>query len=331
MSHVSVASDAQRGFAPPGATSLVRATVAAAPYGPVRIAEPASALAAAVGRNVGSQGGLAFLLAELAALPSEDLPADVQAAATDILGATLDLDRPLGAGDLQTAIARSGLFLETDLATGGAPVEGDLKAALLRLSEALQASGASPDATPDPKAPPPPYPGGPLAAQAAALATAPAELSLSSKLDRIMRRAGAALSRQLLLQAASARRGSADTGARWLFELPTSGADGTSVTPFEVDRDASREGEAEGPIWRTRLCLDLGEGDPVHIQLALQGETVRVGLWAERAASAEALQTHQADLASLLQTEGLEPRIIIQTGKPPTTPPSAGAMLDRTA
>ncbi|MGN6462164.1 MAG: hypothetical protein ACTHLY_13300, partial [Pseudolabrys sp.] len=133
----------------------------AAPAAPPAPTDPLLALLDATLKSAAvRQNGLAPLYADLTALAARpDLPPGLRAAVEAVLGLQLPTGA-LGAHTLQIAVARSGLFLESALASGqmGAP---DLKATLINLRAVLQSFlGAEPEASVRP-APPPPYPGAP--------------------------------------------------------------------------------------------------------------------------------------------------------------------------
>jgi hypothetical protein len=90
------------------------------------------------------QTSLAPLFADLnvaSGLPN--LPPQVQQAAVQVLAQQTNLDQNLTAGAVKQAFQSSGLFLETSLASGSAPLSNgvpDLKAALIVLRQALTTS-----------------------------------------------------------------------------------------------------------------------------------------------------------------------------------------------
>lgn len=301
-------------------------------------AEP-SALETAVSAAAATQGGLAGLLADLqAVLGAQTLPEGVQAAIGQVLGAQLSIDPPPSADDLRQAVAQSGLFLESQLAASDAPAEGDLKAALLSLGEALQAwSGEGAPAGARNTAPAPPYPGGPLRGQPAQASALPPDATLEMIAGRLIRQTAGAVSRQVLMQAASSPQSAAEghsaQGARdaqWLFELPLATPAGAAVAQFEIDRDGSQgKDDEDGSTWRASFSLDLTGVGPVHARVALRGGQVRVALWAEDAATLAQLEAHKADLAQALQDENLSPRVVLFPGAPEAKPASAGRFMDR--
>lgn len=297
-----------------------------------------SALEAAVSAAAATQGGLAGLLADLeAALGAPDLPQTVQAAAAQVLGARLSIDPPPSAEDLRQAVAQSGLFLESQLAGADAPTEGDLKAALLSLAQALGdwSSGSSAPAGARAAPPAPPYPGGPLRGQPAAASALPPDATLEMIAGPLIRQTAGALARQVLMQAASAPQSADKTAeaprdAHWLFELPLATPGGAAIAQFEIDRDGGRsqDGEDDARTWRVSFSLDLAGVGPVHARVALRGGQVRVALWAEDDATLAQLEAHKADLARALQDEDLSPQLVLFPGAPAPKPPGAGRFMD---
>lgn len=94
----------------------------------------------ALGEAAPRQGGLAPLMADVEAMLAQNgtsLPPQVKAAMQDVLAARLTGQGGVEAAKLQNAVRQSGIFLESGLAKGQPP-QGDLKAALLGLRQALQ-------------------------------------------------------------------------------------------------------------------------------------------------------------------------------------------------
>ncbi|MBV9512282.1 MAG: flagellar hook-length control protein FliK [Caulobacteraceae bacterium] len=322
------------GAVSPAAGGTASAPQSSAPSSPSGAA--LNALDAAVRAAAATQGGLAELLADLeAALGAADLPEGVQAAAELVLGAQLSINPPPSADDLHQAVAQSGLFLESQLASADAPAEGDLKAALLNLSQALQDwSAASAPAGARSTPPAPPYPGGPLKGQPAQASTLPQDAALEMVAGRLSRQTAGALSRQVLMQAASSPKSSEGSrDAQWLFELPLATPEGASIAQFEIDRDASQDNDGEddkdGPTWRASFSLDLTGVGPVHARVVLRAGQARVTLWAENSATLAKLEAHKAELAEALQDENLSPQLALFPGAPQARPPSAGRFMDR--
>jgi hypothetical protein len=132
----------------PDAPAPRSATAAAAPANPVTQAVDAARSVAA-----GQQASLAPLFADLAlTLSVPNLPGPIKAAIGQVLALQLPADGPIAPEDVRQAVARSGLFLEADLAAPGTPASPDLKAALLTLRQLLPAPApaAAPGDAPSP-------------------------------------------------------------------------------------------------------------------------------------------------------------------------------------
>lgn len=120
-----------------------------------------AAVAVATETAVTQQGSQAPLFADLGALAqSNSLPPALQQAVLQVLALRTSLDPNLNGSDIQSGFQKSGLFLETALASGSVlPASGipDLKAALIVLRQALVTSlGAAESAgtaTPRPAVP----------------------------------------------------------------------------------------------------------------------------------------------------------------------------------
>ena len=123
------------------------------------------------------QTSLAPLFADLTvAIGLPNLPAQVQQAVAQVLAQQTPLDQNLNADAVQQAFQSSGLFLETSLASGSAPLSNgvpDLKAALIVLRQALTSALSDVTATTGLTAPASaaPQPGAAQAAVATEVAT----------------------------------------------------------------------------------------------------------------------------------------------------------------
>lgn len=133
------------------------------------------AVTAASAEAVTKQGSQAPLFANLASVVTgSDLPTGLKQAVLGVLAQQTPLNTALDGGDIESALQKSGLFLEASLAAGVTPPSGnvpDLKAALLVLRQTLamlepaapQAQGGaiptSTAATPQVAAAPAPRPG----------------------------------------------------------------------------------------------------------------------------------------------------------------------------
>jgi hypothetical protein len=302
-------------------------------------AAPASAVQSAVQAAAGRQDGLVPLLADLeVAARSPALPAPVLAAVAQVLSLRLPIDPPPSAADLRQAVANSGLFLEAQLASGGAATEPDIKAALLTLGQALESwmgAGASARMASASLPPAPPYRGAPVRGQPPARASLTPDAPIEAVGARLAQETSRALSRQVMLQAASLpdapHAASPAQGPQWLFEIPLATPQGAAVAQFEIARDGQRGGggDDDEPTWRAGFSLHLEPMGPVHAKIALSGERVRVGLWAEAPRTAERLAAQGGDLSDALRAEAFTPSVSIAPGAPAAPAPTAGRLLDR--
>lgn len=131
----------------PGARADVPANPAAIAASPNNILTSLERLAVSTAAQTAAtqQGSLAPLFADIrAAVSSNALPPNLQAAVTQVLAQRTSLDQNLTGGDIKDAFRKSGLFLEASLASGsvapGAAGVPDLKAALIVLRQTLMSS-----------------------------------------------------------------------------------------------------------------------------------------------------------------------------------------------
>jgi len=304
------------------------------------LGEPALAVDAAIQTAASRQGGLASLLADLEiALQAPGLPVPVLAAGAQVLGLRLSIDPAPTAAELRQAMARSGLFLEAQLASGEITPGPNLKTALLSLGQALEAwmDGASVRSEPMPPPPAPPYRGGPLRGQP----PVPARLSPDAPLDavgaRLVQLTARALARQVLVQAASLPSGPrlADPtqaeGQQWVFEVPLTSPQGNAVAQFEIARDGGRAGldDDHQPVWRAGFSLHLEPTGPVQGRIVLSGDRVRVTLWAEHHETADRLATRSGELSLALQDDELVASVSVIAGAPSVAATPAGRLVNR--
>ncbi|MBU4434688.1 MAG: flagellar hook-length control protein FliK [Alphaproteobacteria bacterium] len=191
-----------------------------------------------------------------------------------------------------------------------------------------------------PLKPPPPYPGGPTAAQAAAVSELAEDLPQVELARRLLKGADGAIARQELMQIASlpdsrpeAERLADAKGPRWVFDLPFQTPQGVAVAQFEVSRDGGGGGAGGDRdierTWRARFSLDVEPLGPVHVQIALTGVVARVGLWAERPDAIARLQAGEDALSLALRAAELTPEVAFHAGAPAITPIAVGRFVDR--
>jgi hypothetical protein len=351
-----------------GQVTPASAPAAAAEAAPA-IAQPQPVVAVAAQAAATAQTGLAPLFADLAAaLKAPDLPPAVAAAATRVQALAIPLDPPPTAATLKAAAGQSGLLLEATIAATGAPPPDDLKAALLELRQtlatALEAASTPPAAAsapptaatqpavggPNAPAPPPapraealpahaepppspPYRDAPLRAQPPAAARLPADAPAPVLVRALLEDVNGALARQVLYQLASLPNPSPGGGpAQWMFELPLLTPLGATPTPFEIGRDGGQRssgGEASEPTWRARFSLDLGDAGPVHARVSLAHGRVRVGLWAEQAQTAAALDAARGVLSADLAAQQFDPAVTVLPGRPAGAAADPGRFVDK--
>lgn len=313
---------------------LVTGQAASAATAPTRLAQAPDPVAPLLQRAVDAvraeaairQAGMGSLLADLApALASATLPASLKAAIRQVLAFGLPAGAAADPAALKAAVARSGLFLEAQLArTPGAPPV-DMKAALLVLQSALVAAGAAASARPARAPAPPPARHGSVASQAPLAAVLGPDDPPDQQLLTLRDETEQALARQTLHQLASVPDETA--GPRWSFELPLLTPQGATIAQFAVERDDAGGGGGAAPVWRARFALDIAPLGPVHVHLRLHGGHSAATLWVERPDSLALLRGQAGDLAGALGGE-----VAIHPGTPAAAPaPTPGQLVDRSS
>jgi Flagellar hook-length control protein FliK len=222
---------------------------------------------------------------------------------------------------LATALARSGVFLESHLAhdAGAARAAGvrDLKALLLSLSQALREAGARPAAARGDAmtASPTPLARGSLAPLPGAPATFALLDGVEQQLNELSRQTDGAVARITTTQIAN---GGVETAAQsLLIELPVRHEDRTGVLRFRIERDAARRDASRGDAWTIEAAMDLGFSGALLAKVTLNGRRIGVYLRAESPALVEALSARAGELESLLRESGLEvDRVVCLHGLP---------------
>jgi hypothetical protein len=269
------------------------------------------------------QNGYAPLLATLGALAQRpvlrQLPPEVRAALALLdqgVRTPQDITRADG---LREAIARSGLFLESQLAQPRGhplpPGEDDWKGALLRLAALLDRQPrltASPPAS-GADTPPPlrqrglqPQPRAPLALP---LGDAPAADDIGQLLGRLRGDVHAALARLEIAQLDAA------AAQAWMIEIPLQGVHGHDV--LQIHLEHGQDGETGNGTWTLGFALDLPPLGPLQGELQLRELRLNVRLWAERSATTERLERQFTPLRQRLAASGLHlDQLSCQTGLP---------------
>ena len=343
----------------PAQTAAVRALVTAtlppesalAPA--VQIAQPArpnvpqllQAIVGGIAREAAAkQDGLAPLFADLEAAmtsPAASIPANVRAAAAQLMSLRLDTSTPVDAVTLKTALTQAGL---TRLMPEAARAP-DIASALSSLRDTLAAMAASVQAKPMPVPPPradrpaPPHRGAATAPQPATAPSLSADMEPADIATHLLARTESALARQTLLQIASLPEAATGegaksdmAGARLTFDIPVATALGTGVVQIRIEQDAkaARETPDLRPLWRVNFSIDIEPVGPVHASIALAGERAAVMLHAERDDSAKLLREGLPLLEAGLKDAALETgELICRSGAPPVPRAAPGLFVDQ--
>lgn len=284
------------------------------------------------------QNGYAPLLATLGALAQRpvvrQLPPAVRAALALLdqgVRTPQDISRPEG---LREAIARSGLFLESQLArprSNPMPLgDEDFKAVLLRLAALLDRQPRLPAHVPSSNADtPPPLRQRGLQAQprvplAAPFADPPADEDINQLLGRLRGDVYAALARLEIAQLDAA-------GAQaWMIDIPLQGPDGRDVLQLHLEQ--GQDAETGAGTWTLGFAIDLPALGPLQGELQLRDLHLNVRLWAERSATTERLERQFTPLRQRLAASGLQlEQLSCQTGLPQGRSHASALLLKATA
>jgi hypothetical protein len=288
--------------------------------------ETDAVVADALRRYVPRQESPAPLLANLAWLAqgkggADQLPKAIAQAAAQLWRAIPDAKALSDPEGLASALARSGVFLESHLAPDASAAPGavtrDLKALLLSLSQALRDAGARPDAargdTMTPSATP--LARGPLTPLPGAPATFALLDGADPQLNELSRQTDGALARITTTQIANS--GSETASQSLLIELPVRHEDRTGVLRFRIEREAVRREPGRGEAWTIETAMDLGVSGALHAKVALSGRRIAVHLRADSPALVETLSARTSELESMLRESGLEvERVVCLHGLP---------------
>jgi Flagellar hook-length control protein FliK len=312
-----------------------------APAARAPTASPQEALKDAVRQAAGRQDGMAPLFADIAAIATSPqaaaLPEPVARAMLLLFGMRLPAAVIATPAGLARAVAASGIFLESTLATASGPATdlkgADLKAVLGTLRDAL-ASWSRELGVGD-RAPAghrsfdherPPVRGAlpqgqPVARPSLSDDAGPADLA-----GRLLERTEAALARVTLSQAASlpdARDlGRADVpSSQATMEVPIRIGTGTAVMQFQIQRDRDQEATirtgSPSYDWTMRFSMDAEPLGPVHAAVRWRDGHVRVQLWAERDGIADRLDAARDQLNSALEASQFTvDQLAILAGRP---------------
>jgi hypothetical protein len=150
----------------------------------------------------------------------------------------------------------------------------------------------------------------------------------------LLHQTDAALSRlkltQLAAQPADAAR--AAIGAPdFVVELPMLLGHELGVAQLQIQRDGKRNERDAKRGWRVRFAVSFSVIGEVGAQIALMGKTANVLLWADRDATADALETMLPELEPALAARGLTVASVrLRRSAPPSERPASGHLLDET-
>jgi hypothetical protein len=287
----------------------------------------AAVVADALRKFVPRQQNPALLLANLAWIAQrksgvETLPRSVVQAAAHLWHALPQADSLGDPTALETAIARSGVFLEANLATHRGPADprfaSDLKTLLLTLQRTLQTGGAKPTSTHSDAAGHAPVPTarGPLTTLPAAPATLAVLEEPVQQLNELARQTDGSLARLTTVQISNS---AADPAVQsLLIDLPVRHEDRAAVLRLKIEHDSSRRRSGDGSdSWTVEAAIDLGAVGGLHAKVTLIGKRIGVQLRAESPAIVAALSQRADELEALLAESGLiVDRVVCLHGMP---------------
>jgi hypothetical protein len=284
-------------------------------------------IADALRKFVPRQQNPALLLANLAWIAQrksgvETLPRPVVQAAAHLWHALPEAEALGDPKALEAAIAKSGVFLEANLAAHRGPpdprVASDLKTLMLTLHRALQSYGAKPSSTHSDAAGHAPLPTarGPLTTLPAAPATLAVLDEPTQQLNELSRQTDGALARLTTVQISNSAPDPAVQSM--LIDLPVRHEDRAAVLRLKIERDGSRRRDGDGAeSWTVEAAVDLGAIGALHAKVTLVGKRIGVQLRAESPAVVAALSQRADELEAMLAESGLEvDRVVCLHGMP---------------
>lgn len=282
------------------------------------------------------QSSAAPLMANLAWVASgkhdgRPLPASITQAAARLWQALPDMTALANPNGLRNAVARSGVFLESTLASGdprtlAATLSTDIKALLLNLSRILRDLGARSSAAVFADSggagsaahSPIPLTRGPLTS----LPSAPATLAVldapSDQMNELARQTEGALSRLTALQAGNAAQDTPNPTPTLLLELPVRHGDRASVIRMRIEQERSRQHHgAAADSWTLEAAMDLGTAGGLHARVNLLGHRISVQLRSDSPGVVDTLAARAPELEAMLREAGLEvDRVVCLHGMP---------------
>jgi flagellar hook-length control protein FliK len=294
---------------------------------PTESSAETAVIADALRKFVPRQQNPALLLANLAWIAQrksgvETLPRPVVQAAAHLWHALPEAEALSDPKALEAALAKSGVFLEANLAAHRGPPDprfaSDLKTLMLTLQRTLQSSGAKPSSAHTDVAGHAPVPTarGPLTS----LPAAPATLALleepTQQLNELSRQTDGSLARLTTVQISNSAPDPAVQSM--LIDLPVRHEDRAAMLRLKIERDGSSRRQAGGAdSWTVEAAVDLGAIGSLHAKVTLIGKRIGVQLRAESPAVVEALSQRADELEAMLAESGLEvDRVVCLHGMP---------------
>ena len=294
---------------------------------PTESSAEGAVIADALRKFVPRQQNPALLVANLAWIAQrksgvETLPRSVVQAAAHLWHALPEAEALGDPKALEAAIAKSGVFLEANLAAHRGPpdprVASDLKTLMLTLQRALQASGAKPSSTHSDAAGHAPVPTsrGPLTTLPAAPATLAVLEEPTQQLNELSRQTDGAIARLTTVQISNSAPDPAVQSM--LIDLPVRHEDRAAMLRLKIERDGSSRRDASGAeSWTVEAAVDLGAIGALHAKVTLIGKRIGVQLRAESPAVVAALAQRADELETMLAESGLEvDRVVCLHGMP---------------
>jgi hypothetical protein len=294
---------------------------------PTQSSAQSAVIADALRKFVPRQQSPALLMANLAWIAQrktgvETLPRTVVQAAAHLWHALPEAESLADPVELENAIARSGVFLESNLAAHRGPYDprflSDLKTLLLALNRTLQAQGARPSSVHPEDTMPAPVPT--ARAPLTALPGAPATLAVvdepTQQLNELARQTDGTLARLTTVQISNSAPDPAVQSM--LIDLPVRHEDRAAVLRLKIERDGShRRDGAVAESWTVEAAVDLGAIGALHAKVTLIGKRIGVLLRAESPAIVAALSQRADELEAMLAESGLEvDRVVCLHGMP---------------
>jgi hypothetical protein len=294
---------------------------------PMESSAQSAVIADALRKFVPRQQSPALLLANLAWIAQrksgiETLPRAVVQAAAHLWHALPEADSLADPAALEAAIARSGVFLESNLAAHRGPPDprfaSDLKTLMLALNRALQAQGAKPSSMHADDGVPAPLPTarGPLTTLPGAPATLAVLDEPTQQLNELARQTDGTLARLATVQISNSAPDPAVQSM--LIDLPVRHEDRAAVLRLKIERDGSHRRDGDGAdSWTVEAAVDLGVVGALHAKVTLVGKCIGVQLRAESPAIVAALSQRADELEAMLAESGLDvDRVVCLHGMP---------------